>query len=266
MQLSAENVWTEISDRVRETVSDQTYDTWFGDIRARELEQDELTLEVPNDFTRSWIDGHFADLIGSAARDLLGPSGARARPRQRAGRPTRRPAAGPARRRAERQIHVRHVRHRLVQPFCSRGRARRRGGARARLQPTLRLRRNGPRQDAPAPGDRRLRVLGTLLPPLGALRHQRDADERLHQLDPGEASRGLQAALPRVRRAARRRHPVPRAQGEDPGGVLPHLQHALRSGAPDHPLVRPASAGHRNARGPAALALRVGAHRRHPAA
>ena len=56
-------------------VSDQTYDTWFGDIRARDLEQDELTLEVPNDFTRSWIDGHFADLIGSAARDLLGPSG-----------------------------------------------------------------------------------------------------------------------------------------------------------------------------------------------
>ena len=75
LQLSAENVWTEISDRVRETVSDQTYHTWFGDIRARELEQDELTLEVPNDFTRSWIDGHFADLIGSAARDLLGPSG-----------------------------------------------------------------------------------------------------------------------------------------------------------------------------------------------
>ena len=75
LQLSAENVWTEISDRVRGTVSDQTYDTWFGDIRARELEQDELTLEVPNDFTRSWIDGHFADLIGSAARDLLGPSG-----------------------------------------------------------------------------------------------------------------------------------------------------------------------------------------------
>ena len=75
LQLSAENVWTKISDRVRETVSDQTYHTWFGDIRARELQQDELTLEVPNDFTRSWIDGHFADLIGSAARDLLGPSG-----------------------------------------------------------------------------------------------------------------------------------------------------------------------------------------------
>jgi chromosomal replication initiator protein len=75
LQLSAEHVWTEISGRVRETVSDQTYQTWFGDIRPRELDQDELTLEVPNDFTRSWIDGHFADLIGSAARDLLGPSG-----------------------------------------------------------------------------------------------------------------------------------------------------------------------------------------------
>ncbi len=82
LQLSAENVWTEISDRVRETVSDQTYHTWFGDIRARELEQDELTLEVPNDFTRE-LDrralrrSHRLGRAGSAR--ALGP---RARPRQ----------------------------------------------------------------------------------------------------------------------------------------------------------------------------------------
>jgi chromosomal replication initiator protein len=68
-------VWTEISGRLREAVSDQTYHTWFGDIRPRALDQDELLLEAPNDFTRSWIDGHFAELIGDAARDLLGPSG-----------------------------------------------------------------------------------------------------------------------------------------------------------------------------------------------
>jgi chromosomal replication initiator protein len=30
--------------------------------------------------------------------------------------------------------------------------------------------------------------------------------------------------------AADRRHPVPRAQGADPGGVLPHVQLALRGG------------------------------------
>jgi chromosomal replication initiator protein len=75
LQLNAEHVWTEIAERVREAVSDQTYHTWFGDVRPRSLDDDELLLEAPNDFTRSWIDGHFSELIGVAARDLLGPAG-----------------------------------------------------------------------------------------------------------------------------------------------------------------------------------------------
>ena len=63
-----------------------------------------------------------------------------------------------------------------------------------------------------------------------------------------------------------RRHPVLRAQGADPGGVLPHLQLALRGGQADRDLVRPAAARDRDARGAAALAVRVGADHRHPAA
>ena len=48
--------------------------------------------------------------------------------------------------------------------------------------------------------------------------------------------------VPRCRRAARGRHPVPGEQGGDPGGVLPHLQHpattpASRSSSP--PIGRP---------------------------
>ena len=42
------------------------------------------------------------------------------------------------------------------------------------------------------------------------------------------AHRGLQAALPQLRRPPRRRHPVHRGQGADPGGVLPHVQLPLR--------------------------------------
>ena len=69
-----------------------------------------------------------------------------------------------------------------------------------------------------------------------ALRHERDVHERLHQLAPRQAHRGLQAALPHLRRAPDRRRPVLRAQGADPGGVLPHLQLALRGRPPDRDL------------------------------
>ena len=54
-----------------------------------------------------------------------------------------------------------------------------------------------------------------------------------------EGDAGVQAPLPRPRRAAHRRHPVPRAHPGAPGGVLPHVQPAPRRGRPDRHLVRP---------------------------
>ena len=101
---------------------------------------------------------------------------------------------------------------------------------------------------------------------LRALRDERGLRQRLHQLAARQADRGLQAALPRLRRPAHRRRPVLRGQGALPGGVLPHLQLAVRGRLADRALVRPAAARHRDARGAAAQPVRVGADHRHPAA
>ena len=57
-------------------------------------------------------------------------------------------------------------------------------------------------------------------------------------------ARPLQAPLPRCRRPADRRRPVPRQQGQDRGGVLPHLQRAVRD--------RPAAGAHLRPAAPAA--------------
>ena len=173
------------------------------------------------------------------------------------------PQAGRARDQPE--VHVRLVRDRIVEPVRPRSRARDRRGAGPGLQPTLHLRPHGAREDAPPARDRQLHR-APLLEPRRALRHLGDVHERLHQLAPRQAHRGLQAALPRLRRAADRRRAVLRAQGADPGGVLPHLQLAPRGRPPDRDELRPAAARHRDARGPAAVAVRVGADHRHPAA
>ena len=61
---------------------------------------------------------------------------------------------------------------------------------------------------------------------------------------PRRQGRALPAPLPRRRRPAHRRHPVPAGQGADAGGVLPHLQHpAQRQQADRHHLAtcRPSS-------------------------
>ena len=65
---------------------------------------------------------------------------------------------------------------------------------------------------------------------------------------------------------ARRRHPVPREQGVDAGGVLPHLQHAPQREQADRALQRPAAQAAGDAGGPAAQPLRVGPDHRRPAA
>src|SRR5690242_15736364 len=72
VELSAEDLWEEISGRLKEALSDGTYAKWFGDVHGRELDDDTLVLTVPSEFTRDWIESNFLGLIGAAVRDILG--------------------------------------------------------------------------------------------------------------------------------------------------------------------------------------------------
>ena len=72
LELSAEDLWGEISGRLREALSDGTYSKWFGDVHELTIEGETLVLTVPSEFTRDWIEGHFLGLIGAAVRDIAG--------------------------------------------------------------------------------------------------------------------------------------------------------------------------------------------------
>jgi chromosomal replication initiator protein len=72
VELSAENLWEEISGRLKEALSDGTYSKWFGDVHGLELDEDTLVIIVPSEFARDWIESNFLGLIGAAVRDILG--------------------------------------------------------------------------------------------------------------------------------------------------------------------------------------------------
>jgi chromosomal replication initiator protein len=72
IELSAGGVWQDVAARLRETLNDTTFQTWFGEVGGASVEGDVLVITVPNDFTREWIEGHFLDLIRAAARDAGG--------------------------------------------------------------------------------------------------------------------------------------------------------------------------------------------------
>jgi chromosomal replication initiator protein len=63
----ADDLWSAIAGRLKDTLTDTAYDTWFGQARPASYAGDRLVVEVPNDFTRDWIEGHFLDLVTRAA-------------------------------------------------------------------------------------------------------------------------------------------------------------------------------------------------------
>jgi chromosomal replication initiator protein len=72
IELTAEGLWSEVSGRLRGALNETTYRTWFDHVEGLELNDDELVLAVPNDFTRDWIEGHFIGLIRAAVGDATG--------------------------------------------------------------------------------------------------------------------------------------------------------------------------------------------------
>ena len=123
------------------------------------------------------------------------------------------------------------------------------------LQPALHLRAARARQDAPPALDRELRDRARRRAER-ALHDRRGLHRPVRRRAAHARARGLQGGLPRRRRPARRRRPVPAEQGPHRAGVLPHLQRApgRRRAARAH--VGPPAARPRRARGPPARALR----------
>src|SRR5881396_667959 len=71
-ELTAERLWNEVSDKLRDTLNDTTYQTWFGQAEAGGVGDGVFTIVVPNDFTREWIEEHFLAFLRSAASEEYG--------------------------------------------------------------------------------------------------------------------------------------------------------------------------------------------------
>jgi len=65
VQLSAETLWTEVSARLKEELSDGPYAQWFTGASSA-LEDDVFVLFLRDDFTREWVDGHYRGLVEHA--------------------------------------------------------------------------------------------------------------------------------------------------------------------------------------------------------
>jgi site-specific DNA-cytosine methylase len=68
---AAAEQWPAIKDRIKESVGEQTFQTWFGHVEFEAFENNILLLSVPDEFYADWLKEHYEDLIRSAS-ELLG--------------------------------------------------------------------------------------------------------------------------------------------------------------------------------------------------
>lgn len=65
-------IWNNCLSAIRDNIDDRAFITWFKPIKALKLENSTLTIEVPTEFFREYLEENFLDLISKVLRKELG--------------------------------------------------------------------------------------------------------------------------------------------------------------------------------------------------
>jgi chromosomal replication initiator protein len=69
----ASSIWKQCLNRIKDDVSQMTFNTWFIPIKPVSIDSSTLRIQLPSRFFWEWIDEHFNSLINKVIRDILGP-------------------------------------------------------------------------------------------------------------------------------------------------------------------------------------------------
>ena len=74
MELTAEQVWSRITDAAQDVLPEQTFRTWLSSTEAVNLSDDTLVVGAPTKFAVEWIEDKYGDLLRELAERQLGRS------------------------------------------------------------------------------------------------------------------------------------------------------------------------------------------------
>jgi len=75
MTNDSQTVWDNCLRTIRKSVNSQSFKTWFEPIRPIHLDQQTLTISVPNKFFYEWLEEHYVQLLKTSVRQELGDRG-----------------------------------------------------------------------------------------------------------------------------------------------------------------------------------------------
>ena len=68
----AEQLWEKCLAIIKDNVNWRTYQTWFEPIKAVNLNDNIVTLQVPSQFFYEWLEEHYVELLGKTIKRVLG--------------------------------------------------------------------------------------------------------------------------------------------------------------------------------------------------
>src|SRR5690625_3971103 len=74
-EISLENIedlWNSALEEIEKKISKPSFDTWLKNTKAEKLREDILTVNVPNEFARDWLEGRYTKLIADILFNLTG--------------------------------------------------------------------------------------------------------------------------------------------------------------------------------------------------
>ncbi|MFW6193238.1 MAG: chromosomal replication initiator protein DnaA [Gemmatimonadota bacterium] len=74
MELTADEVWSRITDAAQDVLPEQTYRTWLSSTEAVNLSEETLVVGAPTKFAVEWIEDKYGDLLRELAERQLGRS------------------------------------------------------------------------------------------------------------------------------------------------------------------------------------------------
>ena len=72
MEISLDNLWGQVLERLQLKLSKPTFETWIKTASAEQLENNCLVIRTPNPFARNWLQKYYIKTIADVVHDILG--------------------------------------------------------------------------------------------------------------------------------------------------------------------------------------------------
>jgi chromosomal replication initiator protein len=72
VEISLENFWEQVLERLQLQLSRPTFETWIKPAMAERLDQNSLVICTPNPFARNWLQKYYVKAIAEVVQEILG--------------------------------------------------------------------------------------------------------------------------------------------------------------------------------------------------